>query len=205
MLLAVGLLANLTAAAPSAGADLFDDLYQRGQTLNGDLRTFTAAFSETTSSALLTKPLVARGTVAVERPGRVALHYSDPDRRLVLIDNERMILSWPARDISQSRDIGAAQARVRKYFVDSSARELRSHFDIQAEEAADRKAYRITMVPRRKQIKEGLARLVLTIDEKTLLLSAMTMAFPNGDTKEMSFTDVTTNAVLDPALFKAAR
>ena len=194
----------LAAALPRgrAHADLFDELYRRGQQQNGNLRTFTAAFTETTTSTLLTRPLTARGTVIVERPGRVALQYTAPDERLVLIDGDRMTLSWPSRGLKQTKDIGAAQRRVQKYFVNSSPDELRGHFDVTAREAGDRPGYLVTLVPKRKQIKEGLTRLELWIDPQTLLLSAMSMAFPNGDTKLMSYTEVTPNAAVDPNLWR---
>jgi outer membrane lipoprotein-sorting protein len=174
--------------------DLFDEIYRRGQAQNGDLRTFTAAFTETTTSSLLTRPLIARGTVAVERPGRVALRYVAPDDRVVIIDGDRMTLSWPSRGVQQTRDIGASQRRVRKYFVDSSPDELRGHFEVAAREAVDRPGYLVTLIPKRKQIKEGLSRLELWIDPDTLLLSAMRMSFPNRDTKLMTYTDVKPNA-----------
>jgi outer membrane lipoprotein carrier protein len=185
-----------------ARADLFDELYQRGLKQNGELRTLTARFIETTTSSLLTKPLIARGTVAVERPGRVALRYTEPDERVVIIDGGRMTLAWPSRGMLQTKDISAAESRVQKYFVDSSPDEIRSHFDVRARELAGREGYRITMLPKRKQIKEGLTGLDLSIDPATLLMSAMTMRFPNGDTKEMTFEDVKPNVVLDPGLFR---
>jgi outer membrane lipoprotein-sorting protein len=201
-LLLVGLAAAASMPRVAAGPapDLFDELYARGQKQNGSLRTFTAAFTETTSSSLLTRPLVASGTVAAERPGRVALRYTMPDERLVLIDDRRMTLAWPARGVKESRDIGASQRRVQTYFVDGSPDELRRHFQITAT-AVSRGGYRIAMIPTRKQIKEGLSRLDLTIDGTTLLMSGMTMTFPNGDTKEMAFTDVKVNPALDPATF----
>jgi len=188
------------AARASAGPDLFDDLYRRGLQQNGQLRTFTASFTETTTSALLTRPLAARGTVAVERPSRVALRYTEPDERVVIIDGDRMTIMWPSRGVHQTKDIGASQKRVQKYFVDRSPAELRSHFDISARE--DRGAYHITMVPRRKQISEGLTRLELTIDPASLLMTAMEMTFPNGDTKQMTFSGVKPNVALDPAAFR---
>ena len=185
-----------------ADADLFDDLYRRGQTQNGDLRTFTASFIETTTSSLLTRPLNARGTVAVERPARVALKYIEPDDRVVIIDGHRMTLSWPSRGIRQTRDIGASQRRVQKYFVNSSPDELRRHFQVTAREAGDRPGYLVTLIPTRKQIREGLTRLELWIDPATLLLTAMRMTFPNGDGKLMTFSDVKVNPPIDSAVFR---
>lgn len=201
LLLTAGLL-TATLAYPGAASELFDDLYRRGQEKNGTLKTFTAAFTEVTTSTLLTRPLMARGTLAVERPARIALRYTEPDARLVLIDGNRMTVSWPSRGVHQSKDVGAAQKRVQKYFVDSSPRELRSHFQIEAREAGDRPGHLISMVPLRKQIKEGLTKLELWIEPASLLMSGMRMTFPNGDTKVMTFSDVKTNVAIDPSWFR---
>ena len=186
--------------------DLFDEIYERGQKQNAGLKTLTASFTESSTSALLAKPLIEKGTVFVERPARVALRYNDPDERVVMIDGDRMTLSWPSAKLFTATDIGTAQRRVQKYFVDSSAKELRGHFDISAREASDRPGtYLLTMVPKRKQMQEGIARLELWLDGTTLLLAAMRMTFPSGDTKLMTFTDVKPNAPLDPAAFTGRR
>ena len=164
-----------------------------------------AAFEETSTSALLVKPLVAKGRVYVERPSRVLLRYTHPDERTVLIDGDRMTVVWPAMKVRTTTDIGAAQRRIQKYFVDSSPKELRGHFDVKAVESADRPGvYSIAMTPKRKQIQEGLAGLDLWVDRKSLLLDGMRMTFPDGETKTMTFTDVVPNAAIDPALFTAA-
>jgi outer membrane lipoprotein-sorting protein len=186
----------------SARGDLFDELYRRGQQQNGDLRTFMASFTETTTSSLLTRPLTARGIVAVERPNHVALRYTAPDERTILIEGDRMTVSWPSRGVKESKDVGAAQRRVQKYFVETSPSELRKHFDISAAESRDRPGYIVTLVPKRKQIKEGVTRLELWIDQATLLMSAMRMSFPNGDTKTMTYTDVKLNAPIDRTMFR---
>ena len=185
------------------GRDLFDDIYERGQKQNAGLKTLTAAFTETSTSALLAKPLVERGLVFVERPSRVALRYNDPDTRTVLMDGDKMTVSWPSAGVHSITDIGAAQRRVQKYFVDSSAKELRSHFTITARDAQDRpNTYYLSMEPKRKQIQEGITRIELWLDRTTLLMTAMRMTFPSGETKLMTFADVKTNAAIDPAMFR---
>ena len=204
LLLACSLASGIVVALPgyAPDGDLFDELYKRGQTQNSNLRTLTASFTEVTTSSLLTRPLTARGTVAVERPSRVALKYTEPDERMVLIDGDRLTVVWPSRGVRQARDIGAAQKRVQKYFVGSSPDELRTHFDIAAKDASDRPGYSILLVPKRKQIKEGLRRLELWIDPVSLLMTSMKMTFPNGDSKLMTFTDVKLNATIDAAVFR---
>ena len=55
-------------AAATPKADSFDELYERGQKVNASIKTLTARFTETTTSTLLTKPIIARGRLSVERP-----------------------------------------------------------------------------------------------------------------------------------------
>jgi outer membrane lipoprotein-sorting protein len=186
-------------SAPAPRQDSFDELYAKGQKVNGGIKTLSAKFTETTTSALLTRPLVARGTVAVERPSRVVLHYEQPDARVVLIDGNKMTTTWPTRQVL---DIGAAQGRVQKYFVNGTAAELRQQFEIDDRESNDRPGtYHVAMVPKRKQIRENLARLDLWVNQESSLLDAMKMTFANGDTKTMTFEDVVPNATLPPGVF----
>jgi outer membrane lipoprotein-sorting protein len=195
-------------ATPQKSADeaSFDALYRRGSTINGSLKTLTAKFTETTTSSMLTRPLVASGTVAVERPSRVVLHYLQPEPRDVLIDGDRLTVSWPGRSIRDVTNIASANRRIQKYFIDSDPKELRDSFDIVSEKADDRPGtYRLTMTPKRKQIREGLSGLELWLDQNSLLLAAMRMKFPNGDTKLMVLDDVVANPAIDPKVFTIDR
>ena len=195
------------ATSASAPPDAFDDLYARGQKVNAAIKTLTARFTETTTSSLLTKPIVARGRLAVQRPTRVVLRYTDPDARVVLIDGDRMTTSWPSRSLTQVTDIGTAQGRVQKYFVNGTAAGLRGQFDIHDHGAASDRPdlYYVTMVPKRKQIRESLAQLDLWVNRSSLLLDALKMTFANGDTKTMAFEDVVPNATIDPGSFTLDR
>jgi outer membrane lipoprotein-sorting protein len=148
------------------------------------------------------KPIVERGTLSMQRPSTVVLHYAVPDTRIVLIDGDRLILSWPGRNIHQDRNIGQMQGRVQKYFVDSDPGELRRSFDITVSDADKRPGTdHVVLLPKRQQIREGLTRLDLWIDQASLLLAAMRMTFANGDTKLMTLEDVVPNAPLAPGIF----
>jgi outer membrane lipoprotein-sorting protein len=149
---------------------------------------------------------VSHGQLSVERPSRVVLRYSDPDARVVLIDGNKMTLSWPSRKIRQVTDIGTAQGRVQKYFVNGTAEDLRKQFDIEQHETSDHpNTYYVSMVPKRKQIREALVRLDLWVSQTSKLMESMKMTFANGDTKTMAFEDVVPNAPLDPGVFTIDR
>ena len=55
------------------------------------------------------------------------------------------------------------------------------------------------MVPKRKQIREGLTRLELWVDQSSLLLDAMRMTFAERRHEAMAFEDVVPNAPIEPA------
>jgi len=182
--------------------ETFDELYRRGQLANTGLKTLTARFTETTTSVLLTRPLVERGTLAVQRPDTVVLHYTVPETRTVWIDRKQLVVSWPGRNIYQVSNIAAMQGRVQKYFVDSDPNELRKSFDIAVSDTEQRRGTdHVSLLPRRSQIREGLTRLDLWIDQSSLLLAAMRMTFANGDTKLMTLEDVVPNASIAPETF----
>jgi len=194
-------------AADTPKADSFDELYERGQKVNASIKTLTARFTETTASTLLTKPLIAHGRLSVERPARVILRYTDPEARVVLIDGNTMTMRWPGRNINQTLDIAATQGCIQKYFVNGTAADLRRQFDIDDRPQGDNRpnTYYVSMIPKRKQMREGLGRLELWVGRTSMLLDTMKMTFANGDTKAMTFEDVVPNAPLDTGTFNLDR
>jgi len=194
---AAAAIAIAVAATAQAGApDLFDEIYKRGQPLEKSLKTIRAHFTETTTSSLLTKPLVAEGEVLAVRPSDILLTYTKPERKLLRIDATTLLFVWPDRRLREARDIRESQARVQKYFIDKSPDDLRRVFTITTTEEkapAGGPAWRVELVPKRKQIQQGVTRIELWIDQATSMLSTMTMTFAGGDTKTMTFTHVEIN------------
>ncbi len=190
------------AAAPKG--DLFDEIYQRSLPMASTLKTIRARFTETTTSSLLAKPLVAEGTLVAVRPTDLLITYTKPDRKILRMDAKKLLFIWPDRHIREESDIEQAQKRVQHYFIDKSPDELRKHFTIQASDDTQKAGtYLVSMTPTRKQIKEGVSRIDLWIDKPSLMLTSMRMTFPNGDTKTMVLQDVEINVPVDAATLNA--
>ena len=91
----------------------------------------------------------------------------------MLIEDDRLTVSWPSRHIREVTNIATTNRRIQRYFIDASPDRLRDNFTIAIRTGGDRRhTYQLTMVPRRKQIWEGLASLDLWIDDASLLLAA---------------------------------
>lgn len=192
-------------ARPAGAGDLFDEIYRRGAPVEKTLKTVSAAFVETTTSTLLKAPQVSRGTLVGRRPNQVRLVYAGPDARTVIVNGNTLALDWPSRQRRETRDIGGTMRRAARFFVMSSPDELRKHFDIVATVAPDRaSAYRVTFTPKRRQMREGVSRIHLWIDQTSLVLHALEMEYPGGDTRLMEFSDVRINPAVHADAFAAA-
>lgn len=196
--------AALALTAPAvASADLFDQIFAQTLARRQSIQSIRARFTETTTSTLLQKPLVAHGTVIAAPPSRVLMTYTDPERKLVAIDGSSLIVAWPDRHERETIDIAQTQKRIDKYFKEATIGELRSMFDIHAE--ADNtlgKTDRVVMRPKRKQIREGLELLELWIDRDTLLLAQLQMTLQGGDVKTIRLEDMALNVPIAPETFQ---
>lgn len=191
-------------AAGRAPADFFDELFAKAAPIDASMKTVRARFVETTTSALLKEPLVARGTLSAERPARLRLDYDAPEKRTLIVDEHQLVMDWPSRGEHTVRDITQVQERVKKYFVARDPGQLRSHFDIDAVvDSAMIGTWRVDMVPRRKQIREGLSGLQIWIDQRTLFMRQMKMDFAGGESKTFALEDVQLNAPLPKGVFES--
>lgn len=197
--------------APAARAkatpptDPFDEIFRRGAPVERTLRTVSASFVETSTSTLLKAPQVARGTLVGRRPNQVRLDYTGADARTVIVNGNSLSIDWPARTLHDTRDIGGTMRRAERFFVLTSPAELRKHFDITTIEAPGRKGtWQVTFTPRRRQMRDGVSRVHLWIDQPSLHLQALKMDYPGGDARLMEFTDVRLNPPVDAQAFTPA-
>ncbi|BCS35293.1 hypothetical protein TBR22_A45200 [Luteitalea sp. TBR-22] len=189
----------------TAAADPFDEIFRRGAPVEATLKTVSASFVETSTSTLLKAPQVARGTLVGRRPNQVRLDYTGSDPRTVIVNGNTLAIDWPSRATRDSRDITSTMRRAERFFVLSSPAELRKHFEIATVDAPDRKgAWRVAFTPRRRQMREGVNRVLLWIDKASLQLQALKMEYPGGDARLMEFSDVRLNPPVDAQAFTVA-
>ncbi len=189
-------------ASARQSADPLDALFARGKAMQATLRSVSASFTETTVSSLLRDPLVARGTVVAAIPLRMLMTYTAPEVRYVLMDQTRIVTVVPARREREELNIADMQRRIQKYFVEASPKDLRQSFDIDLGPDAARPGVDLMdMRPRRKQIKEGLARLRLWIDRTSLVMTKLQMDYADGDSRTIELTDVKMNVPVDDRTF----
>jgi outer membrane lipoprotein-sorting protein len=181
------------AQQPRAADDLFTRIFNRATAQQRTMQSVRARFTETTSSSLLLKPIVAHGTLIAATPARVRMTYSDPEPKTIVIDGKSLVVEWTLRGQRERIDIAEVQKRVDQYFTHADINQLRSMFQITAADAGLPQTDRIEMVPKRKQIKQGLERLELWIERERVVLVQMRMTFAGGEQKTITLEDIEVN------------
>jgi outer membrane lipoprotein-sorting protein len=196
----------LTASSPPPGDDAVAALFRRGREVRASLHSVAARFTETTTSSLLEQPLVQTGTLLAAEPGRLLLRYESPSRKVIVVDGDRLrlhSLESGEQQALDTLDIARTQANVRRYLVKDDERELRQEFDIRLDPSPEVEgALRLELTPRRKRIRESLARLTLTLDAERLLVLRLGMEFPSGDRKTIVLEDVQANVPIPAGAFE---
>jgi outer membrane lipoprotein-sorting protein len=192
----------LSASSPAAAPDLFDELHARIAAAEAKRQTVRARFVETTTSSLLVKPMVAEGTVIGEKPARMVIAYGSPERKTILMDGRRVFVTRAGRKDVEQFDVAEIMKTVNKYFTNADPGQLRRAFTIRAFlDPALPCCYQMDLLPRRKQIKQGLERLQLWVSRDLYMLSQMTITFAGGDTTAFKLENVELNVPIPPHTF----
>ena len=180
----------------------FEALFLLGRQQLAEATTVRAAFVETTESSLLLEPVVSSGTVLAVEPGRMVMRYTGEEPRTVIVDAGRLVVHWPQRAETETISIAETQARAQRYFVDASAAELRRLFEIEvSRDAGALGGYLITMIPRRRQIRDNLVGLRIWVPHDASFMTRLRMDYANGDSRDFRFDDIEFDVPVDESLF----
>ncbi len=185
----------------SQSSESLDEFFRRVRPVQASLKTLTASFTETSVSTLLRHPVVATGTLVGAIPLRVVMQYEQPTPKTVAIDQHWMVFAWPGRAEIEKIDIAGIQSRVQKYFVDVSPKQLQDSFVVTLNSERSEDAYRLDLVPKRKQISEGVTRVQVWIHRSSLMMTKMVLNFAGGDVKTLELRDIKINPRIDESAF----
>jgi outer membrane lipoprotein-sorting protein len=195
------LLPRGTVAGPP---DYFDQLHRRIAAAEAQRKTVRAHFTETTTSSLLAKPVVRHGTLLGAKPDRIVITYAPPEPKTIVMNGPRIFVirpNLPEKDSVEATDITEIMKKVNHYFTDASPDELRRAFTIRAfPDPGVPGGSQIDLVPRRKQIKQGLEHLQIWVSANDML-AQLQMTFAGGDTETFKLDVVELNVPIPPGAF----
>jgi outer membrane lipoprotein-sorting protein len=195
------LLFVVVAGLAAAPADFFDELHPRIAAAEAKRQTVRTRFTETTTSSLLAKPVVSHGTLFGAKPNRIVITYTAPERKKIVLDGTRLVVVRPDRNEIDRIDITEIMKKVDHYFANASPAQLRRAFTVRAFPDPDLPgSYQMDLVPKRKQIKQGLEHLQIWVSSD-YMLSQLEITFAGGDSTVFKLEGVELNAPIPPHAF----
>lgn len=194
---------SLGGAASPQAADLFDEIHARTQAAEATRQTIRARFTQTTRSSLLVRPVVSKGTILAEKPSRLVMTYTSPERKTIVMDGARVVVIGPGPGAVEQSDVTDIVKKVNHYFVNATPDDLRKSFTVRAFIDPDMRpsTYQVDLVARRRQIRQGLERLQIWVTREPLLLSQIKMTFPGGDSDTITIEDAELNVPIPAHAF----
>jgi outer membrane lipoprotein-sorting protein len=190
--------------ATAGPPDFFDQLHRRIAAAEAQRQTVRARFTETTTSSLLAKPVVRHGTLLGAKPDRIVIAYAPPEPKTIVMNGPRILVirpNLPEKDRVETIDIAEIMKKVNHYFTNASPGELRRAFTIRAfPDPNVPGGSQIDLVPRRKQIRQGLEHLQIWVSANDML-AQLQMTFAGGDTEVFKLEGVELNVPIPQGAF----
>ena len=211
--LALGLVSGAVTAAdrkrsppepPASERARLEDILQKFDAAQGQIRTMTANFTETKALALLKAPVVSKGKFFYTHPSDVLWEYLDPTPRVFLINREQLLAYYPAEKRAEQLDISHYQNKLLRVLgIGQVSRDLKKYYDISlAPDEGEATKFHLLLSPRRHMIKTRIEAIHLWVDTKSYLPVRMQYREPDGDSTTITFDDVLQNQRIDEATYK---
>jgi outer membrane lipoprotein-sorting protein len=169
------------------------------------VQTLKSGFVQEKRLAILEQPLVLKGTIFMEKPGRFAWHVREPVRYSMVIRDE-VVRQWDedtqrVQTVSLSKNPGFKMAiRQMRGWFSGAYRSMLGEYEVTVVNQAP---ISLKFTPREGGFAEGAIEgvtIVLESDER--YIREMQIAETGGDSTLLVFVDTLLNAPIDPSAWK---
>jgi outer membrane lipoprotein-sorting protein len=188
----------------SASAETLDRVLTRFDEVQGQIRTLSAEFIQTTRSPLLKDPIVARGQFYLTKPDSVLWEYQSPEPMRFVVAEGSYTGYFPERKRAEKRDIKRWSEQLFRFFgVGQGSKELGKFYELALGEAtADEKgAYLLVLSPKKRRVRRNVDEVRLWVNTSTLLPVRIDYMGRDGSQRELRFLNTRLNPDLATGLY----
>ena len=169
------------------------------------LRSVQAEFVQKKHLAMLTEPVISKGTFLYKPDRKFAWHYLPPDESYTISDGKKIWLYFPALKQAEVYDMEKfkSQSRVFEKLCLGFERPLSDLGDAFSIELIGQTAsdFEVELRPKDETMSRLIARLQIVISKETGLPTRLQSVEKNGDTTSIKFTSVRLNRELADSVF----
>jgi outer membrane lipoprotein-sorting protein len=192
-----------TASSQPSGESLTEVLSRFDQ-VQGQIRTLSAEFVQTTRSPLLTDPIVAKGRFYLTKPDSVLWEYSAPEPMRFVVAEGEYTGYFPERKKAEKRDIKRWSEQLFRFFgLGQGSKELGKFYDIALGAASpdDAGTYVLVLSPKKRRVRKNVDQVKLWVDVGSLLPVRIDYVGKDGAEREIRFVNTRLNPDLAAGLY----
>ncbi len=166
------------------------------------LKTMSCTFTQTKYLSMLSDKMVSQGKMDYKQPNKLRWEYTTPYKYTFILNGAKVYVAGSSRkDVidTNSNKIFKEIARIMMNTVTGQA--LASPADFTTDVADGGTLWQVTLVPRKKDMKKMFARIVLSFDKKTLMVTEINIHENNRDRTDIKLKNVKTNTAINENLF----
>ena len=198
----VGLVA--TAEKNSASGGTLSQVLSRFDQVQGQVRTLSAEFIQTTRSPLLKDPIVAKGQFYLTKPDSVLWEYSAPESMRFVVAEGAYTGYFPERRKAEKRDIKRWSEQLFRFFgLGQGSKELGKFYEIALGDTGKdgEGSYLLVLSPKKRRARRTVSEVRLWIDAATLLPVRIEYVGKDGNEREIRFLNTRLNPDLAAGLY----
>lgn len=182
-----------------ASAQDLPTLVQKVEAKYSSVESIQADFQQNTRSTLMNNDIEVSGSVILKRKRKMRWEFSSPDNRLFLSDGVQTSMWDPSSKqyfIFDASNNGATQ-------ILDNLSSLNDYFEITIVEKESTDKFQLSLTPKQTtQLSSSIKTLDVTLEEKELILSELTILDHMGSKTTIVFDNVTMNPTVLDTVFQ---
>jgi len=199
--------ARAAKATTPVPAETLNQVLTRFDQIQGQIRTLSAEFIQTTRSPLLEDPIVAKGRFYLTKPDSVLWEYSAPEPMRFVVADGKYTGYFPERKKAEKRDIKRWSEQLFRFFgVGQGSKELGKFYEIALGEPgqAHEGVYLLVLSPKKRRVRKRFDEVRLWVDATSLLPVRIEYVGKDGNEREIRLLNTRFNPDLAAGLYDVA-
>ncbi|HZN54892.1 MAG TPA: outer membrane lipoprotein carrier protein LolA [Candidatus Polarisedimenticolaceae bacterium] len=195
------------AAAASPAPEALAEVLKRFDVVQGQIRTLSAEFVQTTKNPILKQPLVAKGEFYLTKPDSVLWQYSSPEPMRFVVAHGEYTGYFPERKKAEKRDIRRWSEQLFRFFgLGQGSQELGKFYEITLGDSGRDMpgSYLLVLSPKKRRVRRNVEEVKLWVDAGSLLPVRIDYVGKDGAEREIRFMNTRLNPDLAAGLYNVA-
>lgn len=166
------------------------------------MKSMTCTFVQTKQLSLLNDNMVSRGHMSYKQPDKLRWEYTSPYSYTFTFNGTKVYVGGKGRkdviDTTQNK-VFKEVARIMMSTVTGKA--LSNPADFTVSVTATDSAWEVTLVPRKKEMKQMFSKISLTFSKSKMMISEINIFEKNGDRTVIKLNNIVTNGTVKENVF----